>query len=105
MNEPEPIDPSQLRPGPIQHESLPPELLAEINAAFDVIGSHCDMTLSMPCRLHRKSLCKRPASTVAPVRRNANVEVPAFAVLLRPVVDAPELQEIDRFLEPLALGL
>ena len=45
MNEPEFVDPRQLRPGPIQHESLPPELLAKIKAVFDVIGPHFDMTL------------------------------------------------------------
>jgi hypothetical protein len=38
MGEPEFVDPSQLRPGPIRHESLPPELLGKIKAVFDVIG-------------------------------------------------------------------
>lgn len=45
MNEPEFIDPSKLRPGPIRNESLPPELLEQIEAVFDVIGPYIDMTL------------------------------------------------------------
>jgi hypothetical protein len=40
MSEPEFIDPSQLRPGPIRNESLPPELLDQIKAVFDVIGPY-----------------------------------------------------------------
>ena len=45
MNEPEYVDPKQLRPGPIRNESLPPELLDQIKAVFDVIGSYLNMTL------------------------------------------------------------
>ena len=45
MNEPEHVDPKQLRPGPIRNESLPPELLEQIKAVFDVIGSYLNMTL------------------------------------------------------------
>src|SRR6516165_6766604 len=45
MNEPEHVDPSKLRPGPIRNESLPPELLDQIKAVFDVIGSYNGMTL------------------------------------------------------------
>ena len=45
MNEPEHVDPKQLRPGPIRNESLPPELLEQIKAVFDVIGPYLNMTL------------------------------------------------------------
>jgi hypothetical protein len=45
MNEPEYVDPRTLRPGPIRHESLPPDLLGQIRAVYDVIGPHIDMTL------------------------------------------------------------
>jgi len=45
MSEPEYVDPSQLRPGPIRNESLPPELLEQIKVIFDVIGPYLDMTL------------------------------------------------------------
>ena len=45
MNEPEHVDPKQLRPGPIRNESLPPELLERIEAVFDVIGPYINMTL------------------------------------------------------------
>ena len=45
MSEPEFIDPSKLRPGPICNESLPPELLDQIKAVFDVIGPYINMTL------------------------------------------------------------
>src|SRR5476651_111558 len=45
MSEPEHIDPSKLRPGPIRNTSLPPELLAQIKAVFDVIGPYINMTL------------------------------------------------------------
>src|ERR1022692_3524310 len=45
MSEPEHIDPSKLRPGPIRNESLPPELLDQIKAVFDVIGPYIGMTL------------------------------------------------------------
>jgi hypothetical protein len=45
MSEPEQIDPRKLRPGPIRHESLPPELLEQIQAVYDVIGPYLGMTL------------------------------------------------------------
>ena len=45
MSEPEHVDPKQLRPGPIRHESLPPELLDQIKAVFDVIGPYIGITL------------------------------------------------------------
>lgn len=45
MSEPQFIDPSKLRPGPIRNESLPPELLKQIKAVFDVIGPYINMTL------------------------------------------------------------
>src|SRR5260370_18960366 len=43
--EPELVDPRKLRPGPIRHGSLPPELLGKISAVFDVIGPYIGMTL------------------------------------------------------------
>ena len=45
MTEPESIDPSEVQPGPIRHESLPPELLERIGAVFQVVGSYLDTTL------------------------------------------------------------
>jgi len=45
MTEPEPIDLSKLRPGPIRNESLPPEMLEQIKAVFDVIGPYIKTTL------------------------------------------------------------
>jgi hypothetical protein len=45
MSEPEYVDPGQIRPGPIRHETLPPEMLEQINAVFDVIGQYLGMTL------------------------------------------------------------
>ena len=45
MSNPEHVDPKQLRPGPIRNESLPPELLEQIKAVFDVIGPYIGMTL------------------------------------------------------------
>ena len=45
MNEPEYADPRTLRPGPIRHKSLPPDLLGQIRAVYDVIGPYLDMTL------------------------------------------------------------
>jgi hypothetical protein len=45
MSEPEYVDPKTLRPGPIRHGSLPPELLEKIKAVFDVIGPYINMTL------------------------------------------------------------
>src|SRR6478752_202014 len=45
MSEPENVDPRQLRPGPIRHESLPPELLEQIGAVFGVLGPYLGMSL------------------------------------------------------------
>jgi hypothetical protein len=45
MSEPEYVDPSQLRPGPTRHGSLPPDLLEQIRAVYDVIGPYLGMTL------------------------------------------------------------
>lgn len=45
MTEPEYIDPSQIRPGPIQHESLPPELLERIRAVYEVVGPYLGSNL------------------------------------------------------------
>lgn len=42
---PEPIDPSKLRPGPIRHESLSPDLLEHIQAVYDVVGPYLSTTL------------------------------------------------------------
>lgn len=39
------VDLSKLRPGPIRHESLPPELLEQIKAIHDVIGKYLGMNL------------------------------------------------------------
>jgi hypothetical protein len=45
MNEPEYVDPKQLRPGPICNKSLPSELLEQIKALFDLIGPYINLTL------------------------------------------------------------
>jgi hypothetical protein len=45
MSDPERINPRQLCPGPIRHESLPPELLERIKEVFDIIGPYVNMTL------------------------------------------------------------
>lgn len=45
MNEPEYIDPKQLRPGPIRNDTLSAELLERIKAVFDVIGQYLNTTL------------------------------------------------------------
>ena len=45
MSEPHYVDPRTLRLGPIRHKSLPPDLLAQIRAVYDVIGPYLDMTL------------------------------------------------------------
>ena len=45
MSEPEKVDPRQLRPGPIRHGSLPPGLLEQIKAVYDLIGPYLNMTL------------------------------------------------------------
>lgn len=45
MAGPEFVDPSDLRPGPIRHESLPDELLGQIRSIYDLIGPYLDTTL------------------------------------------------------------
>lgn len=45
MTEPEHVDPNQLRPRPIQHESLSPELLEHVRAVYDVVGPYLATTL------------------------------------------------------------
>jgi hypothetical protein len=45
MTDPEYIDPSQVRPGPIQHKALSPELLELIGSVYDLIGSYLKTTL------------------------------------------------------------
>jgi len=45
MSEPEHVDPSKLRPGPIRHESLPPKFLEMVKGVYDVIGPYFGMTL------------------------------------------------------------
>ena len=45
MNEPQNIDPSKIRIGPIRHESLSPELLERISAVYEVIGPYLDTNL------------------------------------------------------------
>lgn len=45
MTDPEPIDPKKLRPGPIRNESLPPEMLEQIRAVYDVIGPFVSTSL------------------------------------------------------------
>jgi hypothetical protein len=45
MTDPEHIDPNDLRPGPIRHESLSPELLEHVRAVYEVIGPYFDSTL------------------------------------------------------------
>ena len=43
--DPEPIDLNKLRPGPIRHESLSPDLLEYIQAVYDVVGPYLSTTL------------------------------------------------------------
>ena len=45
MTEPEYVDPNELRPGPIRHEALQPELLDLTRAVYDVVGPYLDTTL------------------------------------------------------------
>lgn len=45
MRQPEYIDPRELRPGPIRHASLPPDLLEQVEAIYDVIGKYLNTTL------------------------------------------------------------
>jgi len=43
--EPEFVDPKKLKPGPIRNESLPPEMLEQIRAVYDVVGPYFNTTL------------------------------------------------------------
>ena len=45
MSQPEYVDPSELRRGPIRNESLPPELLEHIGAIYEVVGQYLSTTL------------------------------------------------------------
>jgi hypothetical protein len=45
MTDPEPIDPRDVRPGPIRHESLSTALLEQIRAVYEVIGPFLGTTL------------------------------------------------------------
>ncbi len=45
MSDPEFIDPSQIRQGPIRHESLDPILLEQIRTIYDVLGQFFNQTL------------------------------------------------------------
>ena len=45
MPDPENVNLSKLRPGPIQHESLTPELLEQVKAVYDVLGRYLNTTL------------------------------------------------------------
>jgi hypothetical protein len=45
MTDPEPVDPKKLRPGPIRHETLPPELLEEVSIVYKVVGPFLGTTL------------------------------------------------------------
>ncbi len=45
MTEPEYVDLSQLRPGPIRQESLSPGLLEHVKAVFDAVGPYMDIRL------------------------------------------------------------
>ncbi|MEX1231128.1 MAG: hypothetical protein WEB58_12860 [Planctomycetaceae bacterium] len=43
--EPEFIDPKNIHPGPIRHESLSDEMLEEVRSIFEIIGPYIEMTL------------------------------------------------------------
>jgi hypothetical protein len=45
MTDPEYIDPNRVKPGPIRHESLSPELLKQIEAVYGVVSPYLSMTL------------------------------------------------------------
>ena len=44
MTDPEHIDPSQVRPGPPRHKSLPPNLLKIVQSMHEVIGPYLNTT-------------------------------------------------------------
>ena len=45
MTEPVPIDPTNVRPGPIRHDSLPPKLLEQIQVVYKYLRPYLDTTL------------------------------------------------------------
>ena len=45
MTDPEPIDPKNIRPGPIRHESLSDELLKHVQSIYNIVGPYLDTTL------------------------------------------------------------
>ena len=45
MTDPEHTDPSPLRSGPIRHDSLPPELLEQVQAVYEIVGPYLNTTL------------------------------------------------------------
>ena len=53
--------------------------------------------------LLRQSLGKSPAPIFIPLRRNAHVEIPPFAVFFQFVRESPKLQEVDNLTELFAL--
>lgn len=60
------IDPSQLRPGPIRHASLPPELLEPIRAVYEIVGPFLNTTLEqfeITFVQHRRCVSRVPRET------------------------------------------
>ena len=45
MTEPEYIDPNDVIPGPIRHNTLRPELLEQVRAIYDIVGPYLSTTL------------------------------------------------------------
>jgi hypothetical protein len=45
MDEPESIDPSQIKSGPIRNESLSPEVIEQMEAVYELIGPYLGQTL------------------------------------------------------------
>jgi hypothetical protein len=45
MTDPGPIDPKDIRPGPIRHEPLSDELLEQVRSIFEIIRPYLDTTL------------------------------------------------------------
>jgi hypothetical protein len=45
MTDPEPIDPDNIRSGPIRHESLSDELLKQVRSVYEIVGPYLDTTL------------------------------------------------------------
>ena len=44
-SEPEYIDPKKLKPGPIRHDSLPPQLLKQVQVVYKYVGPYLGTTL------------------------------------------------------------